>query len=153
MGPYITEPGTPVAAMWEEQYGDRDKAVHMAAMLKLTTRMNALARITLGNVNIAATTALQAIDPLGRELALRRGANVLMPILTPTKYREHYTLYEGKPCINDTADECQKVSELPCCWLFTACFSMRLPGIPNNRGHSPPGSIDRFVSYAKGSDI
>ena len=38
----------------------------------------------------------QAIDPVGRELALRRGANILMPILTPTKYREHYTLYEGK---------------------------------------------------------
>lgn len=33
---------------------------------------------------------------MGREVALRRGANVLMPILTPTKYREHYTLYEGE---------------------------------------------------------
>lgn len=32
---------------------------HMQEMLTLTTRMNALARITLGNVNIAATTALQ----------------------------------------------------------------------------------------------
>ena len=38
----------------------------------------------------------QAIDAVGREVALRRGANVLMPILTPTKYREHYTLYEGE---------------------------------------------------------
>jgi hypothetical protein len=47
--------------------------------------MNALARITLGSANIAATTALQAIDPNGREIALRRGANILMPILTPTK--------------------------------------------------------------------
>lgn len=28
-------------------------------MLTLTTRMNALARVTLGNVNISATTALQ----------------------------------------------------------------------------------------------
>jgi hypothetical protein len=51
----------------------------------------------------------QAIDAIGREIALRRGCNILMPILTPTKYREHYTLYEGKPCISDTADECQKV--------------------------------------------
>lgn len=34
-------------------------AQHMQDMLTLTTRMNALARITLGNVNIAATTALQ----------------------------------------------------------------------------------------------
>ena len=30
-------------------------------------------------------TSLQAIDPMGREIALRRGSNVLMPILTPTK--------------------------------------------------------------------
>ena len=30
-------------------------------------------------------TLPQAIDPNGREVALRRGANVLMPILTPTK--------------------------------------------------------------------
>lgn len=50
----------------------------------------------------------QAIDPMGREIALRRGSNILMPILTPTKYREHYQLYEGKPCITDSADECRK---------------------------------------------
>ncbi|KAL4448101.1 hypothetical protein ABPG75_005320 [Micractinium tetrahymenae] len=108
MGPYITEAGTPVADMWQRQFGGVDKPAHMREMLTLTTRMNALARVTLGNVNIAATTALQAIDAVGREIALRRGANVLMPILTPTKYREHYTLYEGKPCITDTAEECQK---------------------------------------------
>ena len=57
---------------------------------------------------------LQAIDAIGREIALRRGCNILMPILTPTKYREHYTLYEGKPCISDTADECQKVRRHAC---------------------------------------
>lgn len=36
---------------------------HMMDMLTLTTRMNALARVTLGNVNIAATTALQVRRP------------------------------------------------------------------------------------------
>jgi len=35
------------------------------------------------------------------------------PTLTPTptpplRYRENYQLYEGKPCITDTADECRK---------------------------------------------
>ena len=79
----------------------------MEAMVSLTTRVNALARITLGNVNVAATTALQALHPRGRELALRRGANVLMPILTPTAYRADYSLYEGKPCITDTAAGCE----------------------------------------------
>lgn len=108
MGPYITEAGTPVAEMWAALYSDVDKKKHMRDMLDLTTRVNALARITIGNANIAATTALQAIDPMGREIALRRGSNILMPILTPTKYREHYQLYEGKPCITDSADECRK---------------------------------------------
>mmetsp|Transcript_30721 Transcript_30721/g.91052 ORF Transcript_30721/g.91052 Transcript_30721/m.91052 type:complete len:721 (-) Transcript_30721:2123-4285(-) len=108
MGPYITEEGTPTAEAWGMQYGSVDKKAHMKAMFDLTTRMNALARTVVGNANISATTALQAIDPMGREIALRRGSNVLMPILTPTKYREHYQLYEGKPCITDTAEECRR---------------------------------------------
>lgn len=135
IGPYITEPGTPVAAAWEEEFGGsfffggggggggravgataaaaaaagskNRKRAHMEAMVSLTTRVNALARITMGNVNVAATTALQALHPRGREIALRRGANVLMPILTPTKYRAVYSLYEGKPCITDTAAGCE----------------------------------------------
>jgi hypothetical protein len=63
---------------------------------------------------------LKAINPMGREIALRRGANVLMPILTPTKYREHYQLYEGKPCITDTAAECRR-------WLRCRDHSVRRP--------------------------
>ena len=49
----------------------------------------------------------QAVHPAGRELALQRGANVLMPILTPSRYRADYALYEGKPCITDTAAGCE----------------------------------------------
>ncbi len=59
IGPYITEPDTPVAAMWQQQYGSKDKKQHMKDMFELTTRVNALVRIATGNVNIAATTALQ----------------------------------------------------------------------------------------------
>lgn len=97
MGPYITEAGTPTAEVWDEMFGSVDKKSHMKAMFDLTTRMNALARVTIGNANISATTALQAIDPMGREIALRRGSNVLMPILTPTKYVEHWHLYIAFP--------------------------------------------------------
>ena len=43
-------------------------------MLTLTTRMNALARITLGNVNISATTALQVRE--GSHICL--GAKLLI---------------------------------------------------------------------------
>lgn len=32
---------------------------------------------------------------------------MLMPILTPRKYREDYQLYEGKPCIDEGAEECR----------------------------------------------
>ena len=94
----------------------------MEAMVSLTTRVNALARITLGNVNIAATTALQALHPRGRELALRRGANVLMPILTPTQYRADYSLYEGKPCITDTAAGCEACLSARVGEFFLGCF-------------------------------
>ncbi|CAG9463417.1 unnamed protein product [Pedinophyceae sp. YPF-701] len=110
MGPYIREEGTPTTEWWDREHaGDtEDRSAYMKRMVLLTMRMNALARINLGNSNIAATTALQAIDPMGREIALSRGANILMPILTPTKFREHYQLYEGKPCITDTAEECRR---------------------------------------------
>lgn len=137
MGPYITEPGTPTASRWEASMGEHvAKSDHMNAMVQLTMSMNAIARITLGNVNIAATTALQAIDPRGREIALQRGANVMMPILTPTKYRQHYTLYEGKPCISDTATQCRR------------CLTLRLAGVGKSfragqRG-DPPSFRDRL---------
>ncbi len=117
MGPFITQPGTPATDTWAALYPAAAKTSHMKAMFDLTTAMNALVRITLGNVNISATTALQAILPTGREIALERGANVVMPILTPTKYREAYQLYEGKPCITDTAVQCRR------------CLDMRLHSV------------------------
>jgi len=69
--------------------------------------MIAVLRIMLKDINIAATTALQAIDPVGREQALKAGANVIMPNLTPVKYRQDYLLYEGKPCLNEEAEACK----------------------------------------------
>jgi len=140
MGPYITEEGTPVAEEWGKVFGKVDKKAHMNKMFNLTTRMNALARITLGNANISATTALQAIDPMGREIALRRGSNVLMPILTPTKYREHYQLYEGKPCITDTADECRK--------CLNARISMIGKKVEDSVWGDPPNFFNQAVGIA-----
>ncbi|KAG2449994.1 hypothetical protein HYH02_000098 [Chlamydomonas schloesseri] len=117
MGPFITQPGTPATDKWTALYPNANKNSHMKSMFDLTTAMNALVRITMGNVNISATTALQAIIPTGREIALERGANVVMPILTPTQYRESYQLYEGKPCITDTAVQCRR------------CLDMRLHSV------------------------
>ena len=50
---------------------------------------------------IPATTALGTINPLGREMGLKAGANVVMPNLTPYDYKEKYQLYDGKK-ITDT---------------------------------------------------
>lgn len=70
----------------------------------LTLRMIAILRIMMPNINIAATTALQAIDPFGREKALEIGANVIMPNITPTTIRASYKLYENKPISEDCLD-------------------------------------------------
>jgi biotin synthase len=38
-------------------------------------------------------------------MGLLAGANVLMPNVTDTKYRDGYQLYEGKPNLDENADE------------------------------------------------
>jgi biotin synthase len=63
------------------------------------------------DINIVAATALQAIDPLGREKAVKIGANILMPNITPGKYRDSYKLYDNKPCTDDSPEDCQSCLE------------------------------------------
>ena len=67
----------------------------------------ALTRLFLKDVNIAATTALQALDKLGREKGLAAGANILMPIITIPEHRAKYLLYDNKPCVDDNAEQCK----------------------------------------------
>ncbi|MEI7898860.1 MAG: [FeFe] hydrogenase H-cluster radical SAM maturase HydE [bacterium] len=100
MGPYIPHGGTPLVA----KAGDRDPE----ARFNMTLRMMALCRILMPNINIASTTALQALDPQGREKGLMAGANVIMPNITPSKYRSDYAIYPGKPCVSDTPEECSE---------------------------------------------
>lgn len=76
------------------------------ARMTLALRMIAATRLLLPSINIAATTALQTLAPDGREQGLRYGANVIMPQATPLKYRREYTLYDGKPCLDDSAGQC-----------------------------------------------
>ena len=104
MGPYIEHPDTPL-------YKYRHALLPLSERFQLSLRMVALLRIMMKNINIAATTAMQAIDPLGREKALQVGANVLMPNLTPMPYRTDYLLYENKPCVHEEADACQSCLE------------------------------------------
>ncbi len=104
MGPYIEHEETP---MWEY----RHVLLPRIERFNLTMKMIAILRILMPDINIAATTAMQAIDPIGREKALKVGANVIMPNLTPVKYREGYLLYDDKPCLDEEADECKNCLE------------------------------------------
>ena len=72
-----------------------------AERLELSLRMIAIARILMKDVNIAASTALQVLDPDGRIKAILAGANVFMPNMTPKMFADNYNLYDGKPAVKD----------------------------------------------------
>lgn len=96
MGPYLEHSETPL-------YKERAKLLPLNERFNLSLLMIAVLRIVMKDINIAASTALQAIDPCGREQGLHTGANVIMPNITPLKYREEYLLYNNKPGVNETA--------------------------------------------------
>ena len=75
MGPYLEHSETPL-------YACRHLIPDLERRLDLSLRMVALLRLLMPDINIAATTAMQAIVPDGRERAIMAGANVLMPNLT-----------------------------------------------------------------------
>lgn len=94
MGPYIEHHATPL-------YKFRNQLLPAERRLELSVNMVALLRLMMPDINIAATTAMQTLHPSGREMALKAGANVMMPNLTPLKYREGYLLYENKPNLHE----------------------------------------------------
>lgn len=98
MGPFIPHPDTPLGA------GRAMTPDWKRRQVDLGCRMIAVARLALKDVNIAATTALEALDPHGREKGLLAGANVMMPNVTPLKYHGDYKLYSDKPCQDESAD-------------------------------------------------
>lgn len=102
MGPYLEHEQTP---LWNR----RSELSLLEKREFLTLRMISLLRILLPTANIAATTALQTLDPEGLEKGLLAGANVVMPNLTPMKYRKDYNLYQGKVQVEDTLDEVLKI--------------------------------------------
>ncbi len=93
IGPFIANPETPL----------KDSP---SGTLDLTLKAVAIIRIITKNTHIPATTAMGSIEKGGREKALRCGANVLMPNVTPTKYRALYQLYPNKICIKDQPGDC-----------------------------------------------
>ncbi len=101
MGPYLPHHGTPLGKGVTLSAEESDK------LLKLGLKMIAVTRLYLHDVNIASTTALQALADNGREQGLLAGANVIMPNVTDTEYRKHYQLYENKPCMDENSMQCR----------------------------------------------
>lgn len=83
IGTYITHKDTPFA---NKNNGS----------LSLTIRLVAVLRLMFPHALIPATTALGTIHPLGREMALKAGANVIMLNLSPFDIRRKYSLYDNK---------------------------------------------------------
>lgn len=124
MGPYIPHEDTPLF----EHAGGFDPD----ANLELGLKMIAVCRLLLKDVNIASTTALQALKPDGRELGLLAGANIIMPNITDTKYRANYQLYQGKPCLDENASLCR------------GCLERRISSIGEEIGYSEWGDSPHF---------
>jgi biotin synthase len=82
-----------------------DQCPSLEERFNLSVNMIACLRILMKDINIAASTAMQTLHYQGREIAIEVGANIVMPNLTPVKYRENYNLYENKPSVNEDAEE------------------------------------------------
>ena len=94
IGPFIAHHDTPF----------RDK---VNGTLEETLFLLGLIRLMLPEVLLPATTALGTIHPLGRELGIKAGANVVMPNLSPVGVRDKYLLYDNKICTGDESAQCK----------------------------------------------
>ena len=99
IGPFIAHPQTPLA-------------LEKSGSICLALRTMAVMRLLLPDINIPATTAMESLVPNGRIMALKAGANVVMPNVTTGEYRKLYALYPNKACINDTPTHCRSCIEI-----------------------------------------
>ncbi len=97
IGPFIPHKDTPFAEFPQGSLRD-------------TLVMVALTRLILPNALIPSTTALGSIHPQGRELGLKAGANVIMPNLSPFRFRKLYALYNNK--LHTGKESAQHLKEL-----------------------------------------
>ncbi len=84
-GPFIPNPDFPFGEQVEGQVPNTEL---------MTYKVMALTRVLCPDSNIPSTTALGTVNlDTGLELGLQRGGNVLMPNLTPPKYKKFYSIY------------------------------------------------------------
>lgn len=128
VGPYIPHPDTPLGqGAWIEPAEEEAQVPNSELM---TYKVIALARLLCPSANIPSTTALATINRAqGRELGLQRGANVVMPNLTPAEYRINYEIYPDKACVGETGTACH------------ICMEARITAVGRKVGSGPGGRI------------
>lgn len=136
VGPYISHPATPLGSgAWHREIPPEEQVPNTESM---TYKVVALTRLVAPEANIPSTTALATLNRAqGRETGLRRGANVVMPNLTPVKYREMYEIYPAKVCINETSNECR------------FCMQVRIQSIGRALGTGQGGRVRGDVRGAE----
>ncbi len=121
VGPFLMHPETPLADPQQQPAAPQGEQVPSSELM--TYKVIALTRLVCPRANIPSTTALATLNKQnGRELGLVRGANIVMPNLTPPKYRIHYEIYPNKACIQESAGMCHR------------CMDERIESIGRTRG-------------------
>jgi biotin synthase len=130
IGPFLPSPRTPLGGEAAERLRASDE--EQVPNDELTTlKVVALTRLVCPEANLPSTTALATLDPaMGREFGLVRGANIVMPNVTPPAYRVLYEIYPGKACVHETAEACQ------------GCLERRIRSIGRHVGTGPGGRRD-----------
>jgi biotin synthase len=93
-GPFIAHPDTPLAR------------VPLLADREIYFKVIAILRLLNPRAHIPATTAFDAMASGSRDRLLGLGANVIMPNLTPMRYRRLYALYPNKPFVDEDDSRC-----------------------------------------------
>jgi biotin synthase len=107
IGPFIPHTATPLGT--GALRPPIDACDQAPSSEEMVYKMIALTRIVCPTANIPSTSALATINKVdGRKLGLMAGGNVVMPNLTPTKYRRLYEIYPEKACIDESAADCNQ---------------------------------------------
>ena len=135
IGPFIAHPATPLGSgTLQPPIAPGDQ---VPADESMVYKMIALARIQCPDANIPSTTALATLNRThGRKQGLSVGANVVMPNLTPVKYRSLYQIYPDKACIEESAADCSQ------------CLGAQIRSLGRTVGNGPGGrgeSENRFA--------
>jgi len=100
VGPFVPHPATPLGTTSNGLLENQ-----VPATPQMTYKVLALSRLVCPQANIPSTTALATLGGKNaRMLGLERGANVVMPNLTPAGYRAMYEIYPDKASFIETRE-------------------------------------------------